>query len=186
MEILAAIFIGVVGATAVNWAVVLIFMPTTTTVPRTYSSSLSPRLETLARHGKIKTVYVSTKKPKQTNNELMNESPTRTYIPEFLVRILQNWLHESDESFAMWWSDTMSAERKRLETTKGRHRYDVLSLDESWRTRWAKYDTQWWPTVATDGNASTLIQDPELSMKEWLAVLGGKVSLHEMRERVQC
>ena len=40
----------------------------------------------------------------------------------------------------------MTQERKR-QTVHGRHRLDELRISPEWRSRWAAYDTQSWPTL---------------------------------------
>lgn len=80
-----------------------------------------------------------------------------------LVRawLLRGAILESFDVFAMWWASTSVAERKR--THVGRHRFD----EETWRHRWAAYDTQWWPTCESSGNAEELVTLPELSVPAW-------------------
>lgn len=51
---------------------------------------------------------------------------------------------ERQDSFAGWWASTADAERRRQ--YHGRRRL----AEREW---WAKWPTQWWPTLATSGNA---------------------------------
>jgi hypothetical protein len=68
---------------------------------------------------------------------------------------------ESDESFARWWEDTWATAWPSFQP--GRHRREMLTLDPGWRSRWADFDTQGWPTLATAGNAwDTLGERPTI------------------------
>ena len=59
----------------------------------------------------------------------------------------RDWIMESGETFAAWWSVTEVDRRKRAHV--GRHRFE----NSTWRRHWAQYDTQWWPTLATSGDS---------------------------------
>lgn len=63
------------------------------------------------------------------------------------------------------WAAAEVAERKRAHV--GRHRFD----EATWRNRWASYTTQWWPTLATTGDAEELVTAPELSYDGWRYVM---------------
>lgn len=44
-------------------------------------------------------------------------------------------------------------------TGHGRHRREDLLNDQDWRIRWASYDTQGWPTLATDSRPAMIMDN---------------------------
>ena len=81
---------------------------------------------------------------------------TRRYVNDIALWVMSPTM---STGFNEWWEETWINERKR--TYHGRRRYDEVSRRTEWRSRWAEYDTQNWPTLATSGNAWDLV--PTLS-----------------------
>jgi hypothetical protein len=151
---------------------------------------LPPRIETLARWGKLSPVLNPVRLRRQHFVWAEDDEPASLPIripgaslsdvppedmplhtndvsmlmrPRWLPAICYVWwlktlnritITESDEAFAKWWEDVWVSDRKRIH--HGRHRLSERD-DELWRTEWAEYDTQRWPTLSTTGNAWDVI-----------------------------
>jgi len=68
---------------------------------------------------------------------------------------------ESHESFVSWWRVSADDERRRAYVGRRRRRVED---DANWRRKWARYPTQWWPTLSTTGDAADVLRHivPEL------------------------
>jgi hypothetical protein len=64
-------------------------------------------------------------------------------------------LVESADSLAAWWSESVTYPLRlaRAQRYVPRHSRDILYRDVLWRARWASWDTQFWPCLATTGDA---------------------------------
>lgn len=152
----------------------LIYIPTAPTMPTSFRS-LPDRVQTLVRWGGVPRRYLVRRKtplPIRTPGAslALNPAPTtpvlhwtpllrpRHWWSRFWDPIVVWWwkkvnefsVLESDETFARWWSDYWVDDRKRRH--HGQHRVNEVD-DVKWREEWAKYDTQWWPTLSTTGDA---------------------------------
>ncbi len=61
---------------------------------------------------------------------------------------------ESQSSFAAWWAEQAENERR----LAYRSRHQRTAMPTGWRVRWASYPTQWWPTLATSGDAAQVVR----------------------------
>lgn len=75
---------------------------------------------------------------------------------------------ESHDRLSAWWSHhvTYAGELARYEAYVPRHSYELRQTPRTveqrieaagWRLRWASYDTQFWPCLATDGSAYSTV-----------------------------
>jgi hypothetical protein len=136
--------------------------------PPLLSYRLPARLITLAEHGRVRSRRASHRIRADIDWEMnalvfltvsaltMITSVVRKYVDDVARWAMSPTL---SNEFTEWWEESWTNERKR--TYHGRRRYEEVSQRTEWRNRWAEYDTQNWPTLATSGNAWDLV--PTLS-----------------------
>lgn len=75
-----------------------------------------------------------------------------------LWRRAADWVAtESQAEFQVWWR---TYERTRRSFAyRPRHSRDDMYSKMSWRVGWSHWDTQFWPTLVTTGNAYDLVDD---------------------------
>jgi hypothetical protein len=68
---------------------------------------------------------------------------------------------ESATDLARWWAESVTYREAlaRALTYSPRHSRDVLYRDVLWRCRWAQWDTQFWPCLATSGDAYATVDE---------------------------
>lgn len=118
--------------------------------------SLPPWAATLARHGEVKVRVVRTPLPQRMPGAAIISSPVidvvhvnpvswRQRLRARFERLISRFsILEPVEAFDDWWAATATATRKRVEY----HARHALTMP-----RFTDYPTQWWPTLATSGNA---------------------------------
>lgn len=163
-------FIGAIGACVVYTLTALSYG--TEAVP--HISGMAARVQSLSRYGVVTTKTVRRQLPTRLPGASLgvtppedaplhtNPRPRRTFkirlqdtplAVRIYARLSSITVLESRESFETWWAEQAVNERRRAH--RGRHERATMPID--WKTRWASYPTQWWPTLATSGDAASVL-----------------------------
>lgn len=143
--------------------------------PTPHVSGMTQRVQSLGRYGEIKIKTVRRRLPVRIPGASLgvtppedaplhtNPLPRRTLLVRlrdvpFAVKIYARLnafsIIESQSSFAAWWAE--QAENERRLAYRSRHQHATMPID--WKIRWASYPTQWWPTLATSGDAAQVVR----------------------------
>lgn len=153
--IILGMFVGAVGTMCLYLGVSISYM-NQLHVPR--MTAIAMRAQALTRFGSVRTIIVRTT-PTITLPPIPRVTPLKWIAGRPLtVKLRQRFVAkmaiiEDRDTFNRWWSEKAENDRRREYVGRRRHSGDTCE----WRAHWAKHPTQWWPTLATSGDAVDII-----------------------------